>query len=190
MDIIEVLARLAENNLAGFIALAWLIYMWFQDRHDAREEQRGKRDDDAVKHALTAFAAFAGFFEGLTEKLTGAEAKMAEVSQRRDEQLEDLSHKIDQLPGAVREKLLDDFERIGSKLSDLLTDTRDTNQRVKDLMAEWVKLAGVIRRVQGPSDGTSTTDAPAGADATDASDYAAASPEPGEGAGTAGTREE
>lgn len=188
MDIIEVLARLAENNLAGFIALAWLIYMWFQDRHDAREEQRGKRDDDAVKHALTAFAAFAGFFEGLTEKLTGAEAKMAEVSQRRDEQLEDLSHKIDQLPGAVREKLLDDFERIGSKLSDLLTDTRDTNQRVKDLMAEWVKLAGVIRRVKGPSD-EGTTDAPAGADATDASDHADASPEPGE-AGQPGRKEE
>lgn len=172
MDVLTVLARLAETNLAGFIALAWLVYMWFQDRHDIREEQRGKRDDDAVKHALTAFAAFAGFFEGLTEKLTGAERKMMEVSQRRDEQLEDLGHKIDALPSAVREKMMDDFERIGNKLSELLTDTRDTNQRVKDLMAEWVKLAGVIRRVKGPSD-EDTTD-------THAAD---ASPEPDEGAG-------
>jgi chromosome segregation ATPase len=189
MDIVEVLARLAENNLAGFIALAWLVYMWFQDRRDIREEQRGKRDDDAVKHALTAFAAFAGFFESLTEKLTGAEARMTEVSQKRDEQLEDLNHKIEALPAQVREKLMDDFERIGNKLSELLTDTRDTNQRVKDLMAEWVKLAGVIRRAQGPSD-EGTTDAPAGADATDASDHAAdASPEPGE-AGQPGRKEE
>lgn len=151
MDIVEVLARLAETNLAGFIALAWLVYMWFQDRHDAREEQRDKRDDDAMKHALTAFAAFGGFFESLTEKLNSTETKVTDIGARQDEQLEDLNHKLDALPGAVREKLMDDFERIGSKLSELLTDTRDTNQRVKELMAEWVKLAGVIRRVGTPS---------------------------------------
>lgn len=173
MDVLTVLARLAETNLAGFIALAWLVYMWFQDRHDIREEQRGKRDDDAVKHALTAFAAFAGFFESLTDKLTSTETKVTEIGARQDEQLEGLNHKLDALPGAVREKLMDDFERIGGKLSELLTDTRDTNQRVKELMAEWVKLAGVIRRVGTPSANEQT-----------ASAKADASPEPGEGAGT------
>jgi hypothetical protein len=167
MEDAKILISLAEKNLGAFAVLAILLLVRYQDRRETRQSQDAQRDDlkeqsliDVLKGFVKSFSAMAEkFTESLAEQTTAMQSisTVATESQtlltgaRRELQIvidaqKQLQEGIDKMPDAVQARLVGDFERIGSTLTELHTRTGEIHSNVSLALHDWAATGARLQR--------------------------------------------
>jgi hypothetical protein len=175
----QIVKLVLEGGVAVVALFALIMYIF---------QQRNKDNKDAAERMsyLDLLKLLANNIETSTKamqaveasiKVVGADAQSAAtilreardsmqiVSQRRDEQLQKLQAAVDNMPAAVREQLVDDFEAIGDSLKALNDQTLESHNNVRRVLAEWMttgsRLQQIIQRFTSTEAGDEAQSAPA-----------------------------
>jgi hypothetical protein len=123
MDNLNGLVALAENNLGAFAVLAILLLIRYQDRREVRQSEASQRD--VLRGFVQNFARTVEEFAGTLADQSAALRAISGSVERHQTALDgtrgdlhvllseqkQLQEGIDQLPGRVSERLVEDFEQ-------------------------------------------------------------------------------
>ncbi len=199
MENFNSLIALAEKNLGAFAVLAILLLLRYQDRREIRQSEEARRDDAREQSLIDVLSGFVQSFAQMSEKFTATldehtgalraittcidDTQALLAGARREIQAilagqKQLQEGVDRLPDLVRERLVDDFKRIGERLSDLNAQTNDVHAGINQALDEW---AAARRRLQRFLQAQEKPHPPAGSEEETGADLPEPAPESMEG---------